>query len=107
LALRSKARKGERENKNVVLSTRTAKFAGREFISSADFVVYGGGRCKFCPYGAMGLNTDKIMQSENTDKATAELSAVVDELLNQLSTKFSTISSELLSKSEFCLCFAV
>lgn len=38
-------------------------------------------------------------KGENTDKATAELSAVVDELLNQLSTKFSTISSELLSKS--------
>ncbi|KAF2429769.1 hypothetical protein EJ08DRAFT_590359, partial [Tothia fuscella] len=29
-----------------------------------------------------------------------ELSAVVDELLNQLSTKFSTISSELLSKMD-------
>ncbi|KAF2398823.1 hypothetical protein EJ06DRAFT_512956 [Trichodelitschia bisporula] len=34
------------------------------------------------------------------DKATAELSAVVDELLSQLSAKFSNISSELLGKMD-------
>ena len=39
-----------------------------------------------------GLNT-------STDSS-AELAAVVDDLLNQLNTKFTTISSDLLSKSE-------
>jgi hypothetical protein len=39
-----------------------------------------------------GLNT-------NTDSS-AELAAVVDDLLNQLNTKFTTISSDLLSKSK-------
>lgn len=38
-----------------------------------------------------GLNT-------STDSS-AELAAVVDDLLNQLNTKFTTISSDLLSKS--------
>ncbi|KAF2126507.1 hypothetical protein P153DRAFT_297955, partial [Dothidotthia symphoricarpi CBS 119687] len=35
----------------------------------------------------------------NTDSS-SELAAVVDDLLNQLSTKFSTISGELLSKMD-------
>lgn len=39
-----------------------------------------------------GLNT-------STDSS-AELAAVVDDLLNQLNTKFTTISSDLLSKSK-------
>jgi heat shock factor-binding protein 1 len=39
-----------------------------------------------------GLNT-------NTDSST-ELAAVVDDLLNQLNTKFTTVSSDLLSKSK-------
>ncbi|KAJ4333508.1 hypothetical protein N0V87_007533 [Didymella glomerata] len=39
-----------------------------------------------------GLNT-------NTDSS-AELAAVVDDLLNQLNTKFTTISSDLLSKMD-------
>jgi heat shock factor-binding protein 1 len=50
-----------------------------------------------------GLNT-------STDSS-AELAAVVDDLLNQLNTKFTTISSDLLSKSELypsclnvCMC---
>ncbi|KAF2468822.1 uncharacterized protein BDR25DRAFT_304793 [Lindgomyces ingoldianus] len=34
------------------------------------------------------------------DSSTAELTAVVDELLGQLNQKFSTISSELLSKMD-------
>ena len=33
------------------------------------------------------------------DTSSAELTAVVDELLGQLNTKFSSISSELLAKS--------
>jgi hypothetical protein len=44
-----------------------------------------------------------LNQSDTSDKATAELSAVVDELLNQLSVKFSTVSEELLTKSMFSL----
>ncbi|KAE9980593.1 hypothetical protein BLS_004138 [Venturia inaequalis] len=39
-------------------------------------------------------------ESETTDKATAELSIVVDELLNQLSAKFAGISEELISKMD-------
>ncbi len=39
-----------------------------------------------------GLNT-------STDSS-AELAAVVDDLLNQLNTKFTTVSSDLLSKSK-------
>lgn len=35
----------------------------------------------------------------STDSS-AELAAVVDDLLNQLNTKFTTISSDLLSKSK-------
>jgi len=44
--------------------------------------------------------TSEKSDTENTDKATAELSIVVDELLNQLSTKFAGISEELLSKMD-------
>ncbi|QDS77244.1 hypothetical protein FKW77_003254 [Venturia effusa] len=39
-------------------------------------------------------------ESETSDKATAELSIVVDELLNQLSAKFAGISEELISKMD-------
>ncbi|KAJ9629465.1 hypothetical protein H2203_001839 [Taxawa tesnikishii (nom. ined.)] len=35
-----------------------------------------------------------------SDTAPAELTAVVDDLLNQLTTKFSNISSELISKMD-------
>jgi len=38
--------------------------------------------------------------AQTTDPAPGELTAVVDELLNQLSNKFSTISAELLAKSK-------
>jgi hypothetical protein len=44
------------------------------------------------------------------NKATEELSVVIDDLLNQLGTKFSTISEELLGKSKLetyifsCMC---
>ncbi|OCK75686.1 hypothetical protein K432DRAFT_307969, partial [Lepidopterella palustris CBS 459.81] len=38
--------------------------------------------------------------SATSDNASGELTAVVDELLGQLSTKFSTISSELISKMD-------
>ncbi|KAF2027459.1 hypothetical protein EK21DRAFT_71799 [Setomelanomma holmii] len=36
----------------------------------------------------------------STAEGSGELAAVVDDLLNQLNTKFSTISSELLSKMD-------
>jgi hypothetical protein len=42
---------------------------------------------------------DKNAESEN--KATEELTAVIDDLLNQLGTKFSAVSEELLGKSMF------
>jgi hypothetical protein len=42
----------------------------------------------------------------NENKATEELSVVIDDLLNQLGTKFSTISEELLGKSECFLLVA-
>ncbi|KAF2746009.1 hypothetical protein M011DRAFT_487536 [Sporormia fimetaria CBS 119925] len=35
-----------------------------------------------------------------SDAATAELTAVVDDLLNQISSKFSSVSSELLAKMD-------
>lgn len=44
-----------------------------------------------------GQFADRMVQS---DSGTQELSQVVDDLLAQLSTKFSSISSELLSKSK-------
>lgn len=37
---------------------------------------------------------------ENENKATEELSVVIDDLLNQLGTKFNAVSEELLNKSE-------
>ncbi|CAO2655183.1 Nn.00g102470.m01.CDS01 [Neocucurbitaria sp. VM-36] len=39
------------------------------------------------------------LHSSNTD-GSGELAVVVDDLLNQLNTKFSTISSELLAKMD-------
>ncbi len=41
----------------------------------------------------------RIAHYQPADNAPAELTAVVDELLGQLSTKFSSISSEMLAKS--------
>lgn len=38
--------------------------------------------------------------SEEADKPSAELSAVIDELLDQLSNKFSSVSKDLLGKSQ-------
>lgn len=46
-----------------------------------------------------GLNT-------STDSS-AELAAVVDDLLNQLNTKFTAISSDLLSKSELHISISI
>lgn len=44
--------------------------------------------------------TNLMHKSINSNSAgSAELTAVVDDLLNQLHTKFTTVSSELLSKS--------
>lgn len=40
------------------------------------------------------------VDQSSDDTAPSELVAVVDDLLNQLSSKFSTISSELIGKSE-------
>jgi len=37
---------------------------------------------------------------DSDNKATEELSVVIDDLLNQLGTKFNTISEELLGKSK-------
>jgi len=34
-------------------------------------------------------------------ESSGELTAVVDDLLNQLNTKFTTVSSELLAKSDY------
>lgn len=39
-------------------------------------------------------------QSLNSSEGSGELAAVVDDLLNQLNTKFTSISSELLAKSK-------
>ena len=39
------------------------------------------------------------MDPDTDNKATEELSVVIDDLLNQLGTKFNTISEELLGKS--------
>ncbi|KAG8630981.1 hypothetical protein KVT40_000121 [Elsinoe batatas] len=38
--------------------------------------------------------------NEGADSAPAELTAVVEDLLNQLTNKFSTVSSEMLSKMD-------
>ncbi|KAF1989886.1 hypothetical protein K402DRAFT_390216 [Aulographum hederae CBS 113979] len=40
------------------------------------------------------------LETTDTGTATSELSNVVDELLTQLSTKFSTISGDLLAKMD-------
>ena len=47
------------------------------------------------------LTTVPKSKSDSNDKATEELSVVIDDLLDQLGAKFSTISEELLAKSEF------
>ncbi|ORY19524.1 heat shock factor binding protein 1-domain-containing protein [Clohesyomyces aquaticus] len=44
--------------------------------------------------------SEAALNSTTNDASTAELTAVVDELLGQLNQKFSTISSELLSKMD-------
>ena len=41
------------------------------------------------------------INADTDNKATEELSVVIDDLLNQLGTKFNTISEELLGKSMF------
>ncbi|KAI1414559.1 heat shock factor binding protein 1-domain-containing protein [Hypoxylon sp. FL1857] len=38
--------------------------------------------------------------NKNGDKSTDELTAVVEELLNSLSTKFSSVSSEIFAKMD-------
>ena len=43
-------------------------------------------------------NTDP--QQQGPESGSDDLATVVDDLLNQLSNKFTTISSELLTKSE-------
>ncbi|KAI9831327.1 MAG: hypothetical protein M1819_005101 [Sarea resinae] len=50
------------------------------------------------PTKGMSLLTTTYMQ--NTEDAPAELSAVVDELLNSLSTKFSSVSKDILEKMD-------
>jgi hypothetical protein len=42
------------------------------------------------------------VETSSNDKATAELSAVVEELLNGITGKFNAVSSEILSKSMKC-----
>ncbi|EOA87422.1 hypothetical protein ACJQWK_10087 [Exserohilum turcicum] len=44
--------------------------------------------------------SDSASVSSNNPEASGELTAVVDDLLNQLNTKFNSISSELLSKMD-------
>lgn len=52
--------------------------------------------------------SDKASASGDGDnKATEELSVVIDDLLTQLSDKFSSISEEMLGKSEYPLWFVV
>jgi hypothetical protein len=53
------------------------------------------------------LTIYKSALSSSTDSSSAELTAVVDELLNQINTKFSTVSSELLAKSQSYLSLPV
>ncbi|KAF2659705.1 hypothetical protein K491DRAFT_775410 [Lophiostoma macrostomum CBS 122681] len=40
------------------------------------------------------------IHTSTTDTSTGELTAVVDDLLNQLNTKFSSVSTELLAKMD-------
>jgi len=49
------------------------------------------------------INTPQSPGLNTSTDSSAELAAVVDDLLNQLNTKFTTISSDLLSKSKFPL----
>lgn len=52
--------------------------------------------------------SDKASASGDADnKATEELSVVIDDLLTQLSDKFSSISEEMLGKSEYSSLFIV
>ncbi|CAE7020618.1 hypothetical protein CFE70_002891 [Pyrenophora teres f. teres 0-1] len=44
--------------------------------------------------------SDTASIHSNNAEGSGELTAVVDDLLNQLNTKFTTISSELLSKMD-------
>ncbi|OCK93180.1 uncharacterized protein K441DRAFT_148816 [Cenococcum geophilum 1.58] len=52
----------------------------------------------------MSKHSDTASSIDNmstvSDTASSELTAVVDELLGQLSTKFSSISSELITKMD-------
>ena len=41
-----------------------------------------------------------ITEGKNNDKASEELSGVIDDLLDQLGSRFSAVSEELLAKSE-------
>jgi len=49
------------------------------------------------------LGQKLILQEQASEDAPAELSAVVDELLSSLTSKFSTVSSEIFAKSESLL----
>jgi heat shock factor-binding protein 1 len=55
---------------------------------------------KIAKYTYHTLTSPSQSKSESSDKATEELSVVIDDLLNQLGTKFSTISEELLGKMD-------
>lgn len=46
-------------------------------------------------------NPSETTLNSSSDTSSAELTQVVDDLLNQINTKFSTVSSELLAKSTF------
>lgn len=52
--------------------------------------------------GDRHLPFDKLLTLlQSTETSPSELVAVVDDMLNQLSTKFGSISSELIAKSTF------
>jgi heat shock factor-binding protein 1 len=60
------------------------------------------------------LSPNNLLSSSNPNQSlhssaegSGELAAVVDDLLNQLNTKFSTISSELLSKSRHVILIVI
>lgn len=42
-----------------------------------------------------------LIRFQSSDTAPSELVAVVDDLLNQLSSKFSNLSGEMIAKSKF------
>ena len=52
------------------------------------------------PPWRLGENRNADWREHQTEDAAGELSAVVDELLDGLSTKFSTVSAEIFAKSE-------